>query len=439
MTIVRRISLSELVIPVERQRKEFTPEAIIELGDSIDTYSLLHPLIIRKDDKEQTILVAGWRRLNAIKYLWGTGRQVKCGTEYFPEDQLPCNYLGEIDPIEAFAIELEENIKREDLSWQDRALAMKKLQEVRAGQAERRGELPPSIKKLSVEVHGASAGSQDLTRKEIIVSRNLHIPEVAAAKNINEAFKVLKRKEEAQKNAELATRLGPTFTSACHTLLQGDCIEIMRTLCEQGKQFDVIITDPPYGIDAQDFSDSGGKTPGGHFYDDSYESWVALMKDFSCLTERITKPSAHLYCFCDIDHFHELKLLIEIQGWRVFRTPLIWINPSGMRAPWPEHGPQRKWQAILFAVKGDRKVTRLYSDVLVYPSEENLGHHAQKPVGLYRDLLLRSISPGDTALDPFCGSGPIFPAAHELKVLATGIEKDASAAGIAGKRLESLK
>lgn len=437
MSIIHRIPLPELVIPEDRQRKQFAPEAIIELGDSIDCYSLLHPIVIRKDDKEKNVLVAGWRRLNAIKYLWETGREVRCGTEKFPENQLPCNYLGEIDPIDAFAIELEENIKREDLSWQDRAKAAQRLQEVRAAQAERKGEAPPTVKQLSEEVHGPSAGSHDLMRQELIVSKNLHIPEVAAAKNVKEAFKVLKRTEEKQRNAELAEKLGKTFSSADHKLWRGDCLEILRGF-EDGS-FDVILTDPPYGIDAQDFNDSGGKTPGGHFYDDSYDTWQKLMNEFADLSWKKTKEAAHLYAFCDIQNFGELKIVLGMAGWEVFRTPLIWVNPSGMRAPWPEHGPQRKWQAILYAIKGKRPVTRLYSDVLTFSSEENLGHPAQKPVALYKDLLNRSVRPGDTVCDPFCGSGPIFPAAHELKVRAHGIEQDASAAGIAAKRLEALK
>lgn len=437
MQIIRRIPLSELHVPEDRQRKEFTPEAIIELGDSIDCYSLVHPLVIRKDDQERNVLVAGWRRLNAIKYLWETGREVRCGLEKFPEGQLPCNYLGEIDPIDAFAIELEENIKREDLSWQDRAVAMKKLQEVRVQQAARKGEPPPTVKQLAEEVRGSSAGAQDMTRQELIVSQNLHRPEVAKAKTVKEAYKILKRTEESEKNAELAERLGKTFSSADHKLWRGDCIEVLSGF--EDNSFDVILTDPPYGINAQEFNDSNGKAAGAHFYDDSYENWQKLMHVFADLSFRKAKEAAHLYAFCDIQNFSELSVMLGLSGWEVFRTPLIWVNPAGMRAPWPEHGPQRKWQAILYAIKGKRPVTRLYSDVLTYQSEENLGHPAQKPVGLYKDLLNRSCRPGDTVCDPFCGSGPIFPAAHELKVRAHGIERDAAAAGIAAKRLEALK
>jgi len=93
----------------------------------------------------------------------------------------------------------------------------------------------------------------------------------------------------------------------------------------------------------------------------------------------------------------------------------------------------------MFAVKGNRPVNKLIGDVLMYPSDDNLGHHAQKPVALFEDLLNRSARAGDTILDPFCGTGTILPAAHLLKCRATAIEMDEAAYGISAKRLGELK
>jgi len=81
----------------------------------------------------------------------------------------------------------------------------------------------------------------------------------------------------------------------------------------------------------------------------------------------------------------------------------------------------------------------LESHLLEYGPDKNLGHAAQKPVALFRDLLSRSARPGDTVLDPFCGTGSILEAAHDLKVKATGIENDPTSYGIAARRLEMLK
>jgi DNA modification methylase len=110
-----------------------------------------------------------------------------------------------------------------------------------------------------------------------------------------------------------------------------------------------------------------------------------------------------------------------------------------MRAPWPEQGPQRKYELCLYAVKGKRPVTKLAGDVLTHGPDANLGHGAQKPVALFEDLLSRSVHPGDSVLDLFCGTGPLFPAAHALKCRATGIELDQASFGIAAKRIQELK
>ena len=140
-----------------------------------------------------------------------------------------------------------------------------------------------------------------------------------------------------------------------------------------------------------------------------------------------------------MDNFVELRDAISDAGWNCFRTPLIWHNPSSQRAPWPQTGPHRRYQMCLYAIKGLRPILKSSSDLVTYASDENLNWAAQKPVDLYADFLSRSCRAGDSVLDPFAGSGTIFPAAHGLKVKATGIEINDVAYGIAVKRLSELK
>lgn len=434
------IPFPDLVIPPNRQRRELNYDALAALAASIAEIGLIHPIVIRRQD-DQLLLVAGERRLRALEYVWNFGQEVRCGDQSIPESMVPCLYLGELDPVEAFEIELEENTKRTDLTWQERAAATAQLAQLRALQAERDGRPPPTVADLAAEAAPSAVDTspqQHAIRRDMILARNLEDADVREAKSPKEAMKILKRKEETARCQALGAALPSEILRGQHRLLRGDCLNILPD--ERLESFDVILTDPPYGINAQDFGDSGSEvgSQASHSYDDSPEAWGALMTQFLPLTFQVAKPQAHLYIFCDIDWFYELRANLALAGWSPFRTPLVWHNPSGVRAPWPESGPQRKSQYICYAVKGRRPCTRIYGDVLTYPQEAG-DHPARKPPGLLADLLRRSCHPGDTVLDPFCGGGSIFTAAQSTKVIATGIELSETYYAMAAKRLEELK
>ena len=309
-------------------------------------------------------------------------------------------------------------------------------------EAEKLGTPAPAFIDIATEAYpdAHKNTASENTRRDLILARNLRDPDVVRAKTPDEAFKILKRKEEVRRNVELGESMSKTFSRADHTLILDESLRyVEQHAVGSHPPFDVICTDPPYGIDAQDFNDSAGKVGGSHLYDDSPANWRRLMEPMCALMAKVTRPDAHAYLFCDIDMFVQLKVYMTMGGWNVFRTPLVWINPSAVRAPWPEHGPQRKYQLILYARKGAKKCTRLYGDVLTYPQDPNLGWAAQKPVALITDLLRRSTNPGDSCLDPFCGSGSVFPAAHALRVRATGIEQNPGAYAISAKRIQELK
>lgn len=420
----------------KRQRQEHDIEAHQELVESIRTVGLLQPIVLRHDDKGQRWLVAGERRLRAMKDILELGQQIRfaemlCNT-------IPYNDIGELSPLEAEEAELDENIKRKDLTWQERAQATERLVALRNKQAMAGLRSPPTTGELVTEIRGkANTNDVDVVNTDLIVARQLHRPEVAAAKTAKEAIKVIRNLERTERNVQLAEKIGASISSQSHTLLNTDAREWLSKCPSQ--TFNIILTDPPYGMGADEFGDSGGMAAGAHGYRDDEKYFEELLYQFANDSGRITKEQAHLYCFCDIDHFDWLKTIFNDAGWKVFRTPLIWFKPNGQRAPWPQQGPQRKYEIILFAVKGDMPVTKIYGDVLEYHSDKNLGHAAQKPVALYQDLLNRSATPGMKVLDCFGGTGPLLEAAHNLKCYATVIEKDPASYGIAATRLAGLK
>src|SRR5262245_15694129 len=102
MTSGEFYSLSIDAIRVDREGRQRKQVNGIEiLADSINRLGLIHPIVVTRDGT----LVAGERRLAACKQLgWGN---------------ISCQYVDELDELHLRAIELEENIKRTDLTWQE--------------------------------------------------------------------------------------------------------------------------------------------------------------------------------------------------------------------------------------------------------------------------------------------------------------------------------
>lgn len=443
--MLRTIRIEDIVITPDRQRQEHPPEAAVELAESIRTKGLLHAPVLRLDsDTGRWVLVAGERRIRAMADVIDLGGTFQYDLATYPDEDgcIPFTSIGELDPVEAEEVELEENIQRENLTWQERAAATARILKLKSILAERRGEAAPTLADLTNVVQGSNLPSDDrgpatmATRQQLVVANYLDNPEVQKAPTLREAYKLVGKLETRAKREALAAKVGRVQTKTRHVILNQNAAEYLRGYSPES--FDVILSDPPYGMGADTFGDSGGMTEGAHFYADDYESWSDLMNEVIPETFRITKPDAHMYLFCDFDRFHDLKERCERRGWKVFRTPLIWSKPHGARAPWPNKGPQRKYECILFAVKGEKKVTVMKGDVLEFGPDPQMDHPAQKPVALFRELLSRSVNPGDAVLDFCAGSGPIIPAGHELQCTVTALEIAPAAYAMCLERLEKL-
>lgn len=431
------VKISDIHISPDRQRKDFDPMALSELSETIKSKGLLHAIVVRQAKDGKLTLVAGERRMRAIQDMWMLGGDLRFNNEPVQEGYLPYVTLGQLSPLEAEEAELEENLHRKDLTWQENAAAMSRLHRLRSAQAQAQGRIH-TVADTALETKGRSDGYyQESVRQDLIVAKHLDNPLVAKAKSTQEAFKILKRQEQVQKNVELAKSVGATFSSAVHKVINADCISWMAAA--DPEQFDVICTDPPYGMGAHIFGDSGGKLNNfTHHYDDSYESWKKLMEQWCPLSYKVAKAQAHAYVFCDIENFAELKQMMKAAGWYVFRTPMINTKTDSGRVPLPDEGPRRQYEILLYAIKGHKKTTAIYSDVITTMADSGLLHGAQKPVSLYENLLLRSVRAGDKVADFFGGSGPLLNAAHRLKCAATVIEQNPEYYGICLKRLQDL-
>ena len=179
----------------------------------------------------------------------------------------------------------------------------------------------------------------------------------------------------------------------------------------QSNSVDLILTDPPYGIDYQ----SGRrKVKRAKIHDDNNLDWLP---EWSKQMYRVLKPNKHLYCFTRADVHAIFRHYLEEAGF-TFIQKLVWVkNNHGSGDLNGAYAPMH--EEILFMCKGQKPKLngKRIPDVLEFDSvPENERHHpTQKPVDLLRVFIEKSTSAppssvhggrvgdGGLVFDPFAG------------------------------------
>lgn len=427
------IALEDVVIPSNRVRKEFNESNLNELAKDIQKpHGLLHPPVLRNDGKT---LVSGERRVKAMQILNYQSLPFTHQGEEVMEGYMPYNTLADLSAYDLMDAELSENTARTDLSWQELVAATADLDDLRTIMNPQHTARETAAEILGVEdVREVPTHEITNVRDSLALSAHLDNPKIAKATTKREAMKVLNREMEKEFTEELAKRYKAGDDTGTHVLIQGQLEQEIPELIMQHKSFDLIIADPPYGIRADKVF--GDMADLDHEYCDSPEVALEIYEHLAYLSFRVAKEEAHIYMFCDPLWFSTVHELLTKAGWWVASAPIIWDKGFVGLLPYPDHMPRRCYETIIFAIKGRKPAISVARDIIITPNLSNKLHAAQKPVELYAQLIRRSIRPGDTVLDPCCGSGTIFPAATRESVKAVGIEPEVEAHNIAFSRLK---
>lgn len=419
------IPVTSVIVPPERQRKSINLVSLDALALSISRKGLMHPIVCSYDEATSTYtLVAGQRRWLAVQQLHREGVVYSCDGQVLQGTDIPVILITDLDDIDLREAELDENLIREDLTWQERTEALAELHHLRVARNPQH-----TISATTVEFKGKTTGAaKDKTSRALIIAQHLDDPEVAAARDEREAFGIVARKTETLFRDRLAEQY--KRPASPHTLIHGDLRDVMQMLPEQS--VDLVIADPPYGIAAGDFGDAAQLR---HDYEDTKQAADVLCACILMAAGKCCKEEAHLYMFCDIDSFTTLRDIAESEHWTPLRTPLIWHKGAGGHLPMGLYGFRRMHELILFASRGKKKLSMTADDVIRISAARDKDHAAEKPADLYAYLMSLSCSPGETVLDPCCGSGTVFEAAHKQHCIATGIELNDKYHGIAQQRL----
>lgn len=204
----------------------------------------------------------------------------------------------------------------------------------------------------------------------------------------------------------------------------GDCLELMGGVTNNA--IDCVLTDIPYNECSRE--DNGLR---------NLDKSKADIGDFDLkeLTSLLCdKTKGSIYMFCGINQISEIRKTMTAKG--LSTRVLVWekTNPS------PMNGGVIWLSGVELCMFGKKKgATFNYhckNTVLHYPCGSGNVHPTQKPVDMFRELILASTKEGDVVLDPFIGSGTTAIAAIREKRHFIGMELNKEYYDIACKRIK---
>jgi len=199
-----------------------------------------------------------------------------------------------------------------------------------------------------------------------------------------------------------------------------DCLEFMKQVPD--KYFDLVLTDPPYGIDLANMNMGAGKSAKCSRIEN--RKWEA--KDWDKKTP-------------DQEIFNEI--------FRISKHQIIWggnyfdLPPYKFYILWDKEIPNGlSFADCEIAWTSYNKAPRIFR-YSAYQDKNNKFHPTQKPLKLF-DYCLRTANDKQeikTIFDPFMGSGTTAVACQSLGLEWCGCELEADYVAIANKRLEAVQ
>lgn len=216
-------------------------------------------------------------------------------------------------------------------------------------------------------------------------------------------------------------------------IIKGFAEEELKSIPD--KSIDLIIIDPPYGIDfdtryRKEKPENIGETSLDN--EKIFETFPDVIRE--CY--RILKNNSALYCFVRWDVSDKFKIILN--KYFEIKNNLIWMkNNWSMGDLIGAYANQ--YENILFCVKGKHKLNKGRNpDILKFDrvAGKTLLHSHQKPLKLLDFLIKKSSKVGDVVLDCYAGSGSTLISAKRLHRKCIGIELDNRYIEVMKKRLK---
>lgn len=241
---------------------------------------------------------------------------------------------------------------------------------------------------------------------------------------------------------------GEVWELGRHRLVCGDCGDpAVVALATEGRLCDLMVTDPPYGVDYAAKNEYLNSIARGNKIQVDIEGDAATPEEMSkrwvrwfTAVRTAMRPGAAYYTTGPQGGDLLLLLLALRESGFPLRHMLIWAKNNQVLGRSDYH---YKHEPIVYGwVEGaahhavtNRSETSLWE--IDKPQSSDL-HPTMKPVELYKRAIRNSSDPGETVIEPFAGSGTAFVACEELGRRCVGIEIDPGYCGIIIKRWEDM-
>lgn len=413
-----KVALKDIVHTGDRGRKTFT--RILELAESIRQYGIIHPIVVaRAPGKEgKYILVAGERRYRGA---------IVAGCDFIEAS------LREDSADVLAEIELEENVCRVNISFEEEGITLAKIQK---------------LKKAADPKWGLAETAQMTNRSVGDVSQKIKIAKIFKARPdlkkacerlpYTAAIKKIEQIEEAEKVQRLSDQGLIQLTT---DLLHGDCLNLIGTL--DTASVDMMLTDPPYGIPAMEvlkksaLSTLPGHSLMGEHHNLSTERILEILTALAPELNRVLKPAAHFYMFCGFQYIGEF--IHALAPHLEFQPPIIIWDRGKPSMPAYGYSYMSRAECIIYGCRpprGRRLNKNVYNIIECPDVPKGLRMFpSEKPLPLLQTLISNSSIPNDVVLDPFAGSASTLVAARTSGRRAIGFEIDKDSYLRAQKRL----
>lgn len=412
---INEIKVEKKDLNTKRFRSDFGD--INELAESLKKHGLMHPIVVNRldnDPKFKYTLVAGERRLTAALLL--------CWTE------IEATIKSDLSALQQKEMELEENIQRKDINWQERIESVRQMDELKRAQFGERKPGDSSDKGWTIhdtaKLLNQSIGtvSQDLQlAKDLFENPELLKKIGKMPKQV--ARKIVEREKRTAKMQKLVEKREINLTT---DLKLGSCLDHIKDI--PTSSIACLITDPPWAVEGVNEVEKGnlsGKYNNETALGDENEMtllYESLIPELS----RVLIPGAHFYMFFGIQWYDRLCRMLKLNNFTVHPSPLVWMKGRPTMIPNPYHYVPG-YELILTGCKNPQNRTLLKpcSNCLVdYPADAGAKrvHSLQKPIALMEMFINNSTSIGETVLDPFAGSAVVLKAAKKLGRKGIGFE-----------------